>query len=88
MKNLTVKELNRDDFPVKDYDTYYLNLDELFYPDNTPTQLEIEVAQLIMEELKIDDDTEIIEFRATTPILVSFIINLNRKFSNMKLDCL
>jgi hypothetical protein len=88
MKNLTVKELNRDDFPVKDYDNYQLNLDELFYPVNIPTQVEIEIAQLIMEEFKIDDDTEIIEFRATTSILVSFILNLNRKVSNIKLDCL
>ena len=86
MKNLKEKELNRDDFPVKDYDTYYLNLDELFYPDNTPTPLEIEVAQLIMEELKIDDDTEVIEFRATALILVSFILNLNRKVLEMKLE--
>jgi hypothetical protein len=88
MKNLTIKELNRDDFPVKDYDNYFLNLEELFYPVNIPTQVEIEIAQLIMEEFKIDDDTEIIEFRATTSILVSFILNLNRKVSNMKLDCL
>ena len=86
MKNITVKELNRDDFPVKDYDTYYLTLDELFYPDSTPTPLEIEVAQLIMEELKIDDDTEVIEFRATALILVSFILNLNRKVAVLKLE--
>lgn len=84
MKNLTVKELNRDDFPVKDYDNYRLDLDELFYPDNTPTQLEIEVALLIMEELKIDDDTEVIEFRATALTLVSFILNLNRKVAVLK----
>jgi hypothetical protein len=88
MKNLTVKELNRDDFSINEYDNYRLNLDELFYPVNIPTQVEIEIAQLIMEEFKIDDDTEIIEFRATTSILVSFILNLNRKVSNMKLDCL
>jgi hypothetical protein len=88
MKNLTVKELNRYDFSINEYDNYYLNLDELFYQDNKPTRLEFEVAQLIMEELKIDDDTEIIEFRATTSILVSFILNLNTKVSNMKLDCL
>ena len=86
MKNLTVKELNRDDFPVKDYDTYYLNLDEIFYPDNTPTQLEIEMAQLIMEDLKIDADTEIIEFRATTSILVSYLLNLNRKLAVLKME--
>jgi hypothetical protein len=86
MKNLTVKELNRDDFPVKDYDNYYLNLDELFYPNNTPTQLEIEIAQLIMEDLKIDADTEIIEFRATAPILVSFLLNLNRKVAVLKTE--
>ena len=86
MKNLTVKKLNRDDFPVKDYDNYYLNLDELFKPDNTPTQLEIEIAQLIMEELKIDADTEIIEFRATVPILLSFLLNLNRKVAILKTE--
>jgi hypothetical protein len=86
MKNLTVKKLNRDDFPVKDYDNYYLNLDELFKPDNTPTQLEIEIAQLIMEELKIDADTEIIEFRATTTILVSFLLNLNWKVAILKTE--
>ena len=84
MKNLTVKELNRDDFPVKDYDTYYLTLDELFYPVNIPTQVENEIAQIIMEDLKIDTDTEVIEFRATTPILVSFILNLNRKVAVLK----
>lgn len=84
MKNLTVKELNRVDFPVKDYDNYYLNLDELFKPDNTPTQLEIEIAQIIMEELKIDADTDIIEFRATVPILLSFLLNLNRKVAVLK----
>ena len=86
MKNLTVKELNRDDFPVKDYDTYYLNLNELCYPDNTTTQLQIEITQLIMEELKIDADTEIIEFRATVPILLSFLLNLNRKVLDMKME--
>ena len=86
MKNLTVKKLNRDDFPVKDYDNYYLNLDELFKPDNTPTELEIEIAQLIMEELKIDADTEIIEFRATTTILVSFLLNLNWKVAILKTE--
>jgi len=84
MKNLTVKELNREDFPVKDYDNYYLNLDELVYPDNTTTQLETELAQFIMEDLKIDSDTEIIEFRATAPILVSFLLNLNRKVAVLK----
>jgi len=86
MKNLTVKELNRDDFPVKDYDTYYLNLNELCYPVNTTTQLQIEITQLIMEELKIDADTEIIEFRATVPILLSFLLNLNRKVLDMKME--
>jgi hypothetical protein len=86
MKNLSVKELNRDDFPVKDYDNYYLNLDELVFPNNTPTQLEIEIAQQIMEELKIDADTEIIEFRATIPILVAFLINLNRKVAVLKTE--
>lgn len=88
MKNLTVKELNRDNLSINEYDNYRLNLDELFYPVNKPTPFEIEVAQIIMEELRIDDDTEIIEFRATTSILVSFILNLNRKVSNMKLNCL
>jgi hypothetical protein len=86
MKNLTVKELNREDFPVKDYDNYYLNLDELVYPDNTTTQLETELAQFIMEDLKIDSDTEIIEFRATVPILVSFLLNLNRKVAVLKTE--
>lgn len=86
MKNLTVKELNRKDLPTIDFDTYYLNLDELFKPDNTPTQLEIEIAQIIMEELKIDADTEIIEFRATVPILLSFLLNLNRKVLDMKME--
>ena len=86
MKNLTVKELNKDDFPVKDYDNYYLNLDELCYPDNTPTQLETELAQLIMDELRLDSDTQIIEFRATTTILVSFLLNLNRKMAVLKTE--
>lgn len=86
MENQTVKELNRKDLPTSDFDTYYLNLDELFKPDNTPTQLEIEIAQIIMEELKIDVDTEIIEFRATVPILLSFLLNLNRKVAILKTE--
>lgn len=86
MKNLTIKELNRDDFPVKEYDKYRLDLDELFYPVNIPTQVENEIAQIIMEDLKIDTDTEVIEFRATALILVSFILNLNRKVAVLKLE--
>ena len=84
MKNLTVKELTRDDFPVKDYDNYNLNLDELFKPVLNPTMIELEISQSLMDELRLDSDTQIIEFRATTTILVSFLLNLNRKVAVLK----
>ena len=86
MKNLTVKELNRDDFPVKDYDNYNLNLDELFKPVLNPTMIELEISQSLMDELRLDSDTQIIEFRATTSILVSYLLNLNRKLAVLKME--
>ena len=86
MKNLSVKELNRDDFPVKDYDTYYLNLNELFKPVLNPTMIELEISQRLMDELRLDSDTQIIEFRATTTILVSYLLNLNRKVAVLKTE--
>ena len=86
MENQTVKELNRKDFPTSDFDTYYLNLDELFKPVLNPTMIELEISQSLMDELRLDSDTQIIGFRATVPILVSFLLNLNRKVAILKTE--
>ena len=86
MEKLTIKELNKDCFQSHYFDTYDLDLGEMFNTIKNPTQLENQIIDRIIKELKIDGDTQIIEFRATATILITFLLNVNRKISDIKLE--